>query len=66
MRRSRIARRTGARCAESDAICCRGTADRDRGQLCLDDLGFEILVELSGKLKEIPLPGDRVKVLFPA
>jgi hypothetical protein len=28
--------------------------------------GFEILVEANGKLKEIPLPGGRVKVLFPA
>jgi len=27
---------------------------------------FPMLVELSGKLKELPLPGGRVKVLFPA
>ena len=28
--------------------------------------GFPVLVQASGKIKEIPLPGGRTKVLFPA
>lgn len=31
-----------------------------------DSCGFPVLVELNGKVKELPLPGGRTKVLFPA
>lgn len=30
-----------------------------------DSCGFPIRVDLDGKVKELPLPGDRLKVLFP-
>ena len=30
-----------------------------------DSCGFPVRVDLEGKVKELPLPGDRLKVLFP-